>query len=177
MVLYLLLFWNFVVLFSLYSKVVQNVINFILDVSISLHIHPFKSNNIRPKHNISYYSNNIYNYNVLMPITATTATPSTYWDADAIGTNITRDSEEYNFIIGTLSFVVLELCGFIFIYSKVVRNFPNVINLILDVSYLFVYSSFQIKKHKTSTVEEFKDTKGVIRIRKSEKDRQHNNQK
>jgi hypothetical protein len=112
-----------------------------------------------------------------MPITATTATPSTYWDADTIGMNIIRDSEEYNFIIGTLSFVVLELCGFIFIYSKVVRNFPNVINLILDVSYLFVYSSFQIKKHKTSTVEEFKDTKGVIRIRKSEKDRQHNNQK
>ena len=91
--------------------------------------------------------------------------------------NIIRDSEVYNFIIGTLSFVVLELCGFIFIYSKVVRNFPNVINLILDVSYLFAHSYFQIKKHKTPTLEEFKDIKGVIGIRKSEKDRQHNNQK
>jgi len=148
-----LLFWNFVVLFSIYSKVVWNVINFILDVSISLRIYPFKSNNI------SYYSNNIYNYNVLTP-SITTITPSTYWDGDAIGMNIIKDSEEYNFIIGTLSFVVLELCGFIFIYSKVVRNFPNVINLILDVSYLFAYSYFQIKKHKTPTLEEFKDTKG-----------------
>ena len=97
---------------------------------------------------------------------------------------IIKDSEVYNFIIGTLSFVVLELCGtlwnFVVLFSFIQKwseNFPNVINLILDVSYLFTYSYFQIKKHKTPTLEEFKDIKGVIGIRKSEKDRQHNNQK
>ena len=35
-----------------------------------------------------------------------------------LNTFIIRDSEEHNYLIGTLSFVVLELCGFIFTLFK-----------------------------------------------------------